>query len=67
VLEHLRAARVEDGILGTFHVDRDGDMVPAQFTIFRVTGRTPPGSNLVSDFHDARVVELISVPATLVP
>jgi branched-chain amino acid transport system substrate-binding protein len=38
VLEELRETRVGDGILGDFAFDRYGDITPAQFTMFRMTG-----------------------------
>ena len=42
VLEELRGAKVEDGILGDFRIDRYGDITPARLAIFRITGATPP-------------------------
>jgi len=62
VLRELRAARVKDGILGSFHFDRNGDMTPARVTIFRVTGATPRRSHLIRDFQGAVVDRVISIP-----
>jgi branched-chain amino acid transport system substrate-binding protein len=39
VLAELQDTRVQDGILGDFTFDRYGDITPAPFTIFRMTGR----------------------------
>ena len=42
----MRATAVQDGILGSFRFDRNGDMTPAKVTILRITGRTPPALTL---------------------
>jgi hypothetical protein len=39
VLAELQDTRVQDGILGDFAFDDYGDITPAPFTIFRMTGR----------------------------
>jgi DNA-binding SARP family transcriptional activator/ABC-type branched-subunit amino acid transport system substrate-binding protein len=67
VLDHLRGLEVRDGILGTFRFDTRGDMTPELIAAFRITGRTPPGSTLVSDFRGAVVDRLIRVPTSLLP
>jgi branched-chain amino acid transport system substrate-binding protein len=65
VLSALRRIRIDRGILGSFRFDQNGDMTPALVAAFRVTGRTPPGSPLVSDFHGSTVDRLVSVPTSL--
>jgi branched-chain amino acid transport system substrate-binding protein len=40
VLQQLRASRVRDGILGSFHFDRNGDADPVTVPILRLTGRS---------------------------
>lgn len=65
VLRQLRATRVTDGILGSFHFDRNGDVTPAHFTIFRITGATPRRSNLIRDFQGSVVDRVISIPTNL--
>jgi ABC-type branched-subunit amino acid transport system substrate-binding protein/DNA-binding beta-propeller fold protein YncE len=63
VLHELRASRVRDGIIGTFRFDRNGDMTPAYIPLVRITGTTPPGTNLPSDFQGAVVDRVLKVPA----
>jgi ABC-type branched-subunit amino acid transport system substrate-binding protein len=65
ILAELRRTTINDGILGSFRFDQNGDMTPAQVAAFQVTGRTPAGSTLVSDFRGARVDRLIEVPTDL--
>jgi DNA-binding SARP family transcriptional activator/ABC-type branched-subunit amino acid transport system substrate-binding protein/streptogramin lyase len=65
VLAALQHVEMADGILGGFRFDPNGDMTPALVTAFRVTGRTAPGSRLVSDFRGAEVDRIIRVPAAL--
>lgn len=61
----LRQLRVENGILGSFRFDRNGDIDPAKFTIFRITGKPNPDPNL-SAFDGAVVDRIVRVPAELV-
>ena len=65
VLEELRRAKVEDGILGDFGIDRYGDITPARLAIFRVTGATPPDAPVFPQFDGAVFDRVIEVPATL--
>jgi ABC-type branched-subunit amino acid transport system substrate-binding protein len=67
VLRGLRGLRVRDGILGTFRLDAHGDITPAPVTILRVTGSTPPGSELGPDYAGAVVDRVVRVPERLVP
>jgi YVTN family beta-propeller protein len=64
VTRELRGVKVEDGILGSFQFDRNGDINPASFTIFRITG----AKNRDPDdyFAGAEVDRVVRVPATLV-
>jgi hypothetical protein len=65
VLGRLRRVTIRNGLLGSFHFDQNGDMSPALVAAFHVTGRTPAGSTLVSDFRGSRVDRLIKVPTDL--
>ena len=65
VLEELRGAKVEDGILGDFRIDRYGDITPARLAIFRITGATPPDAPVFPYYEGAVLDRVIAVPATL--
>jgi branched-chain amino acid transport system substrate-binding protein len=39
VLRELRASRVKNGLLGSFHFDRNGDLTPASVPIMRITAK----------------------------
>lgn len=65
VLERLRASKVEDGILGTFRFDRNGDKTTASVPILRVVGATPPGTLLPSEFQGAVVQHVVEIPTRL--
>jgi branched-chain amino acid transport system substrate-binding protein len=65
VLDELRGAKVKDGILGNFRIDRYGDITPARLAIFRITGATPPDAPVFSQFEGAVLDRVISVPARL--
>ena len=62
VLEELRATQLKDGMLGSVHFDRHGDMTPAKITVLRVTGRTPPP---FSYLEGAVIDRVVTVPASL--
>jgi ABC-type branched-subunit amino acid transport system substrate-binding protein len=65
VLEELRGAKVEDGILGDFRIDRNGDITPGRLAIFRVTGATPPDAPVFPQYEGAVFDRVIEVPANL--
>jgi ABC-type branched-subunit amino acid transport system substrate-binding protein/predicted Ser/Thr protein kinase len=65
VLDELRGAKVEDGILGDFRIDRYGDITPARLAIFRITGATPPNAPVFSQYEGAVLDRVIEVPARL--
>jgi ABC-type branched-subunit amino acid transport system substrate-binding protein len=65
VLEEMRGIEVKDGILGSFRLDRNGDITPAQVAMFRITGRTPPGAGIYEYFEGAVVDRVVKVPASL--
>ena len=65
VLKELRASEVNDGILGSFRFDRNGDITTASIPMLRITGATPPGTRLPSDFQGAVVDRVVEVPARL--
>jgi ABC-type branched-subunit amino acid transport system substrate-binding protein/predicted Ser/Thr protein kinase len=66
VLEKLKASRVKDGILGSFHFDRNGDLTPAKMPILRITGSTPPSSRLPKSMQGAVVDRLVEIPRRLI-
>jgi ABC-type branched-subunit amino acid transport system substrate-binding protein/outer membrane protein assembly factor BamB/predicted Ser/Thr protein kinase len=39
VLRELKASRVKDGLVGSFHFDRNGDLTPASVPIMRITAK----------------------------
>ncbi len=65
VLERLRASKVDDGILGSFGFDRNGDITTASVPIVRIVGATPPGTALPSEFQGAVVSHVVEIPARL--
>ena len=65
VTRELRRLKVEDGILGTFSFDKNGDMTPAAISVFRVTGKGRQAD--APDFYGgADFDRLVRVPAELV-
>ena len=66
MLHQLFAGDVNDGILGTFRFDPNGDIRPASIPVLRITGTTPPGLSLPPDFQGATLDRLVQVPANLV-
>ena len=65
VLEEMWRIEVKNGILGSFRLDRTGDITPAEIPIFRVTGATPPGAPVFPYFDGAVVDRVVTVPARL--
>ncbi|MBN1528540.1 MAG: ABC transporter substrate-binding protein [Thermoleophilaceae bacterium] len=65
VLENLRAARVRDGLLGTFRFDRGGDIAPATVAVYRVADRAAPVPGGYPWFEGAVVDDVLTVPASL--
>jgi ABC-type branched-subunit amino acid transport system substrate-binding protein/predicted Ser/Thr protein kinase len=65
VLEELRGAKVGDGILGDFRIDRYGDITPARLAVFRITGATPPSAPVFPQYEGAVFDRVIEVPANL--
>ena len=58
-------SRVTDGILGSFHFDRNGDITPAKVAVLRVDGRSREGAAL-DTFHAGTAVEdVVEVPPRL--
>jgi ABC-type branched-subunit amino acid transport system substrate-binding protein/DNA-binding beta-propeller fold protein YncE/predicted Ser/Thr protein kinase len=66
VLEKLKASRVKDGILGSFHFDRNGDLTPAKMPIIRITGSTPPSSRLPKSMQGAVIDRVVEIPRRLI-
>jgi branched-chain amino acid transport system substrate-binding protein len=67
VLKQLRAIEVRNGILGSFRFDANGDITPSAIAIYRVTGETPPGTDLASQMRGAVLDRVVSVPTELIP
>jgi branched-chain amino acid transport system substrate-binding protein len=65
VLKELRASEVEDGILGSFRFDRNGDITPDAIAILRIVGSTPPDIGLPGGFRGAIVDRVVKRPARL--
>jgi branched-chain amino acid transport system substrate-binding protein len=65
VNRELRELEVKNGILGSFRFDRNGDIDPASFTIFRITGESNPDPNLQA-FDGAVVDRVVRVSSELV-
>jgi ABC-type branched-subunit amino acid transport system substrate-binding protein len=65
VLEELRGARVEDGILGDFRVDRHGDIYPVKLGIFRVPRVPRPDAPVFEYFRGTVLDRVITVPPRL--
>ena len=64
VLRELRATRVTDGLLGSFHFDAAGDMTPAPIMILRITGGRG-GRELAPAYEGAVVDRTVRVPLSL--
>ncbi len=63
VLRELSSLTITDGVLGSIRFDRNGDITPARFTTYRITGERSPGVNPF--FAGARVVKTVEVPRSL--
>jgi branched-chain amino acid transport system substrate-binding protein len=66
VNRELRRLTVENGILGSFRFDRNGDVTPTAFTIFRGTGEKGHAPNLTESFAGSAFDRVVHVPAALV-
>jgi branched-chain amino acid transport system substrate-binding protein len=66
VLEKLKASRVKNGILGSFHFDRNGDLTPAKMPIIRITGSTPPSARLPDFLQGAVIDRVVEIPPRLI-
>ena len=62
VRKKLLAARVENGILGSFGFDRNGDAKPSSITILRVRAGGEGMSRGAPDFADGTVVDRVLTP-----
>jgi branched-chain amino acid transport system substrate-binding protein len=63
VARELLTAQVENGILGTFRIDRNGDPTLQAITILRVTGERTPSPTLLGD-HVGTVIDRVLTPPT---
>jgi branched-chain amino acid transport system substrate-binding protein len=64
VTRALHDLQLEDGILGTFRFDENGDMTPATISVFRITGKR--GADLPDAYGGADFVRVVQVPPELV-
>jgi branched-chain amino acid transport system substrate-binding protein len=65
VTRDLRRLKIEDGILGTFSFDENGDMVPATISVFRITGKGRK-SDAPDFYRGADFDRVVRVPPELV-
>jgi branched-chain amino acid transport system substrate-binding protein len=65
VTEELLALEIENGILGNFSFDRNGDITPALFTVLRITGGRKRAPELSEGFGGAVVDRVVRVPPAL--
>ncbi len=65
VLEELRRLEIRNGILGSFRFDNNGDMTPASFTVFRITGGRRRAPGLPEGFGGAVVDGVVRVQPAL--
>jgi YVTN family beta-propeller protein len=66
VARELLRTRVENGILGSFEFDRDGDTSLHPITIMRITGRADEKDFLLTNFEGAAVERVITPSPGLV-
>ena len=66
VLRELRAARVRDGIMGSFRFDRNGDINPSPVAIYRIVGERRAGRDLTGHLPGLAFDRVIRVPPRLV-
>jgi branched-chain amino acid transport system substrate-binding protein len=64
VTQKLRELEIEDGILGSFGFDENGDMTPAAISVFRITGKK--GADVPDFYGGADFDRLVRVPPELV-
>jgi hypothetical protein len=57
---------VEDGLLGSFRFDRNGDVSPATVPIVRITGSSPPQASLPSHLQGAVLDRVVEIPRRLI-
>jgi branched-chain amino acid transport system substrate-binding protein len=67
VLEELRKTEVQDGILGDFRFDANGDKTPGAITIYRVTGKSAPDAGVPPEYEGAVFDRTLAIPANLLP
>jgi hypothetical protein len=65
VTRELRNLRMKNGVLGNFRFDRNGDITPASFTVFRITGGRKRDPQLTEDFTGSVVDRVVRVPPAL--
>lgn len=66
VASELLKVRIDDGILGTFRIDGNGDPTLNPITILRVTGADRPSPTLLSDHAGTTIDRVITPPRSLV-
>jgi ABC-type branched-subunit amino acid transport system substrate-binding protein/outer membrane protein assembly factor BamB len=66
VLTELKSSRVENGILGDFHFDRNGDLTPASVPILHITGSTPPSARLPEELQGGVIDRVVEIPRNLI-
>lgn len=66
VVRELHQVRIQDGILGTFEIDENGDPTLQPITILRVTGGEDPSPTLLEDHVGTVIDRVVTPPAHLV-
>jgi len=66
VTRELHRVEIKNGILGSFRFDANGDITPAAFTVFRITGSGNRDPDLPDVFSGAVVDRVVRVPHRLV-
>jgi branched-chain amino acid transport system substrate-binding protein len=65
VIAELRRLEVENGLLGSFRFDENGDITPTSHTVFRVTGGQKRAPGLPEGLGGAVVDRVVRVPEGL--
>jgi branched-chain amino acid transport system substrate-binding protein len=65
VLEQLHATEVQDGILGTFRFDANGDKTPGLISVYRIRGKRPGDANRPPELQGTDFVRTFIVPDSL--
>jgi YVTN family beta-propeller protein len=65
VLSEMRRSAIEEGILGEFRFDANGDVTPSPITVYRVTGKVQPETDAYAGAEGMVADRVIRVPRRL--